>query len=237
MRLEARDVWVKLGGIEVLRGVSISISEGEGVALIGRNGAGKTTLIRTLLSIVKPYKGSIRLKVNNHTLDVTKLKPHDIAGHGIGYVPQGRIVFPDLTVEENLEVVYGGRVPEDLIEWIYGIFPELKKLRNRLAGYLSGGEQQMLAIARALVRRPRILLLDEPLEGLAPKAVARVIEALKEVRQEGVGMLITEPGNVKRVASIVDKAYGIDRGEIVYEGSIDGILRDSTARRRIWGFK
>lgn len=237
MRLEARDVWVKLGGVEVLRGVSISVSEGGGVALIGRNGAGKTTLIRALLSIVKPYKGSIRLEIGNHTLDVTKLKPNDVARRGVGYVPQGRIVFPDLTIEENLEVVYGGKVPEDLMEWIYGIFPELRKLRGRLAGYLSGGEQQMLAIARALVRRPRILLLDEPLEGLAPKAVARVIEALKEVRREGVGILITEPGNVKRVAGIVEEAYGIDRGEIVYEGSIHGILKDSTARRRIWGFE
>jgi len=230
------NVWVRVGAVEVLRGVSIEIGEGESIALIGRNGAGKTTLLRTIMAILKPYRGSIVFKNNEKTvINTRRLKPYHVARLGIGYVPQGRIIFPDLTVEENLEVVYGGKVPDDTLEWIYSIMPDLKKLRNRLGLYLSGGEQQMLAIARALVKKPRILLLDEPLEGLAPRIVQSIRTSLKEISKEGVGLLITEPGNVKRVQGVAEKAYGIDRGEIVYSGDLEGILRDEKARKRIWG--
>ncbi|BEP17299.1 ABC transporter ATP-binding protein [Pyrofollis japonicus] len=237
MIIEAGRIWVRLGGVEVLRGVEIRVSQGESVALIGRNGAGKTTLLRTLMGIVRPYRGSVKVKLGNKEFDVTRLKPHKVARLGVGYVPQGRMVFPDLTVEENLEVVYGGKVPSDTLEWIYTVFPELRKLRGRLAGYLSGGEQQMLAVARALVRKPKILLLDEPFEGLAPRAVARLAEALRDIRAEGVGLLVTEPGSVKRVQGVAEAAYGIDRGEIVYRGPLEGILSDPVARKRIWGFE
>lgn len=235
MRVEVEDVWVKLGGIDVLRGVSLKVGNGVSVALIGRNGAGKTTLLRTIIGVVKPYRGSVIVSVGGSMVNAAKLKPYQLASLGIGYVPQGRIVFPDLTVEENLEVAAGGPLSSDLIDWIYTIMPELKRLRGRLGLHLSGGEQQMVAIARALVRKPRLLLLDEPFEGLAPKVVARLMEALKEVKAEGVSLLITESGQLRRVKPLVDTVYGIDRGEIVYSGDPDGILRDPTARRRIWG--
>jgi branched-chain amino acid transport system ATP-binding protein len=236
VKVEVEDVWVRLGGVDVLRGVGLEVGGGVSAALIGRNGAGKTTLLRTIIGAVRPYRGSVLVSANGGSrVDATRLKPYQVASLGIGYVPQGRMVFPDLTVEENLEVAAGGPVPHDLIDWIYTIMPELRKLRGRLGLYLSGGEQQMVAIARALVRRPRLLLLDEPFEGLAPKVVARLMDALREVKATGVSLLITESGQLKRIRPLVDVAYGIDRGEIVYSGDPDGILKDPVARQRIWG--
>ena len=235
MKILVKDIWTKLGGIDVLRGVTLEISSTSSIALIGRNGAGKTTLLRTILGILKPYKGSIVIEKDGEQIQAARIKPYKIARLGIGYVPQGRMIFPDLTVEENLEVAYGSPVPSDVLEWIYTIMPDLKKLRKRLGMYLSGGEQQMLAIARALVRRPKILLLDEPLEGLAPRIVKTITKTLRDIKEEGVGLFITEPGNIKRIKPLIEKAYGIDRGEIVYSGDIDGILQDPVARRRIWG--
>ena len=235
MRLEARGVWVKLGNVVVLRGVNVHVDEGECVALIGRNGAGKTTLVRTLIGVLRPFKGEVNLYVDKTMYRLDRLTPYKVARLGIGYAPQGRMVFPDLTVMENLEVSYGGAVPEDTLEWIYNIMPELKRLGNRKGRYLSGGEQQMLAIARALVRKPKILILDEPLEGLAPKITSSIIEALKEISRSGVAILITESGNVGRIKGMASRVYGIDRGEIIYSGDPDGILKDEVARARIWG--
>ncbi len=235
MRVRLEDVWVRLGGIDVLKSVSLEVGDGVSVALVGRNGAGKTTTLRTIMGILKPYRGRVEVAVDGRTYEASRMKPYHVAALGIGYVPQGRMIFPDLTVEENLEVARGGPVPEDLLEWIYSIMPELKKIRGRLGIHLSGGEQQMLAVARALVRNPRILLLDEPLEGLAPKIVASLTQALAEIRDSGVSLLITESGNLKRVRKLVDKAYGIDRGEIIYEGDPHKMLEDPVARRRIWG--
>ena len=188
-----------------------------------------------MIGVLKPWKGVVKVITGGVEHVVNRLKPYQVASLGIGYVPQGRIIFPDLTVEENLEAVYGGRVPEDVLKWIYSIFPELKRIRDRRGMYLSGGEQQMLAVARALVRKPKVLLLDEPLEGLAPRAAASLKKALAEIRSEGVSLVITEPASIDRVRGLVDRAYGIDRGEIVYEGSLEGLLRDERARRRVWG--
>ena len=229
--LRVEDTWVKLGDLLVLRGVSIEVGRGDIVALIGRNGAGKTTMIRTIIGVIKPFKGEIWLGSKK----ITGLPSYKIARMGVGYIPQGRMIFPDLTVEENIEVAYGAPVPQDTLEWLYNIFPELKKLQRRKGLYLSGGEQQMLAIARALVRKPRILLLDEPLEGLAPRVIISLINTLKTIGAEDVDMLITESGIIKRLKNFVTKAYGIDRGEIVYEGTLEGILQDAKARERIWG--
>lgn len=235
MKLKVKDLWVKLGGLTVLRGINLEVNKGESVAIIGRNGAGKTTLMRTIMGILKPDKGEITLETNVNTYRITKMKPYNIAKLGMGYVPQGRMIFPDLTVLENLEIVYGSPVPDDILEWLFNIFPELKKVKDRRGIHLSGGEQQMLAIARALICKPKLLLLDEPLEGLAPRAAKSLKNTLEIVRSEGVSLLITEAGNVNRLRGLVEKAYGIDRGEIVYGGNLEGILKDPIARARIWG--
>lgn len=236
MKLTLNDVWVKLNDVDVLRGVVLETSDTTSVGLIGRNGAGKTTLLRAIIGAVKPYRGSILLNKNGGPpIDLLKLKPYQIANIGVGYVPQGRMIFPDLTVEDNLTVAAARSASSDLIEWIYTIFPELRRLRDRRGLYLSGGEQQMLAIARALIRKPKILLLDEPFEGLAPKVVARLMNSLKEVKSAGVSMLITESGQLNRIKPLIDLVYGLDRGEIVYSGEPDGILKDALARQRIWG--
>jgi branched-chain amino acid transport system ATP-binding protein len=236
LKLVVEDLWVRLGGLEVLRGVSMVVESGETVVVVGRNGAGKTTLLRTIMGVVKPYRGRAVVSVDGASYEVTRMKPYQVAALGVGYVPQGRMVFPDLTVEENLEVAYGGPVPDDVLDWIYTVFPELRRLSRRLGRYLSGGEQQMLAVARALVRRPKLLLLDEPLEGLAPRAAASLLRGLAEIKEQGVTMVITEPGNVRRVQGLADRVYGIDRGEVVYSGSVEGLLSSPEARRRIWGF-
>ncbi|MEB3787709.1 MAG: ABC transporter ATP-binding protein [Desulfurococcales archaeon] len=233
--LELNGVTVYIGAVRVLNGISLELEPGESLAVIGRNGAGKTTLVRTIMGIVKPDKGRISFTVDGRSIDAQDMKPHEIATLGVGYVPQGRLIFPDLTAMENLEVAYGGPVPGDIMDWIYTILPELKRFIDRKGRYLSGGEQQILAVARALVKKPRMIILDEPLEGLAPKVVKSILAALGEIKSEGVQILITESGIPKRVKSIADKAIGLDRGEIVYQGSIDGIEEDPTARRRIWG--
>ncbi len=235
MKIIVKDIWVRLGGLDVLRGVKLEVGEGISAVLIGRNGAGKTTTIKTIMGIIKPRMGDVIIRIDGREYNVRKLKPYHIARLGVGYVPQGRIIFPDLTVEENLEVARGGSLPEELKNWIYSIMPDLGRIKDRLSRYLSGGECQMLAIARGLVRQPKILLLDEPLEGLAPKVVNSIIKALKSIKESGVSLLITESGNLRRVQELVEVAYGIDRGEIVYSGDVEGILKDEIARQRIWG--
>ncbi len=225
------DVVVEIRGVTVLRGVSLEVEKGEAVALIGRNGAGKTTTIKTMMGLLRPKSGRVYLMGE----DVTQKPAHERANMGIGYVPEGRRIIPDLTALENLEIAYGGKVPEDLLEWVLQFVPDLRRFLDRKGLYLSGGEQQMLAIARGLIRKPKLLLLDEPLEGLAPKITALVTKTLKQIRDEGFSMLISESGIVKRLEGLATKAYGIDRGEIVYEGSLEGILSDEKARSRIWG--
>ncbi|MEB3774416.1 MAG: ATP-binding cassette domain-containing protein [Desulfurococcales archaeon] len=229
------DVWVRIEGVEVLRGVNISIEEGVSYAIVGRNGAGKTTLLRTILGIIKPSRGRVIARKGDVILDMTKTPPHRMARLGVGYVPQGRMIFPDLTALENLEVAYGGPVPGDVIEWIYTILPELKRFIDRKGRYMSGGEQQIVAIARALVRKPSLIILDEPLEGLAPRVVKSILDALSEIKKEGVSILITESGAISRVKHIAEWAYGIDRGEIIYRGNLEDIERNPEARKRIWG--
>ncbi len=235
MKIEARDIHVVIRGVNILSGVSLSVEEGEVVALIGRNGAGKTTTLRTIMGVLKPARGSVVLHTQGGEVRLDRLPPYKVAGLGISLVPQGRFIFPDLTVEENLEVAYGSPPPRDRLREIYSIFPELERIRDRKGIHLSGGEQQMLAIARSLIKDPKIILLDEPLEGLAPKIVARVREVIKKLRGDGLGILITEAGNVKRIQDLIDRVYGIDRGETVFQGSLDEMLSNEDVRRRIWG--
>ncbi len=231
MIAKLEEVHVRRGGVTVLRGITLEVGEGEAVALIGRNGAGKTTTIRTLMGLDRPFRGRVVFMGE----DITGMPAHERARMGMGYVPEGRGILPDLTALENLEIAYGGKVPDETLEWLFQFVPDLRRFLDRKGLYLSGGEQQMLAVARSLVRRPRLLLLDEPLEGLAPKIMDSITRTLRQIRDEGFSMLISESGIVKRLEGLATRAYGIDRGEIVYEGTLEGILEDEVARARIWG--
>ena len=156
---------------------------------------------------------------------------------GVGYVPQERTLFPGLSVTDNLEIVYGGPIPRDVMDWLTSIFPELKRILEREAAYLSGGERVIVSIARALLFKPRLLLLDEPFEGLAPRVIESLTKALRRLKEEErIALLVTESGLVTRLEGLVDRAYGIDRGEIVHEGPLRDFLENEEVRRKVWGF-
>lgn len=218
--LEVRDVHTYYGDSHVLHGVSLTVDEGEIVALLGRNGAGKTTTIRSIMGLTQPRRGTVTLKGT----DVTGYEPYRIARAGIGLVPEERRVFPDLTVRDNLEVVRAADSSWTL-ERIYDVFPALNELEDSLGKHLSGGEQQMLTIARALVRDPDLLLLDEPTEGLAPTIVEDIEDLLEEIIETGITVLLTEQ-NTRFALDHSDRAYIVDRGEIAWDGSVEE-LRES----------
>lgn len=212
--LELNDIYAGyLEGSDVLHGISMEVNQGSVVSLMGRNGVGKTTTLRTIVGILTPTQGSI---VYNGE-DITGLSPHEVYKRGIGIVVEERDIFPDLTVEENLKapiVEGGGRSIEEL----YELFPRLKERQTADGSYLSGGEQQMLALARALRADPDLLLLDEPTEGLAPQIVQTVVDAIQEIVDEGKTVLLVEQ-NAEVALDLASHAYVIDRGEIVFEGS------------------
>ena len=226
-------VSVTLGGVRVLRGVSLRVDPGEAVALIGRNAAGKTTTLKTIMGVYRPEEGRITVLGR----DTAGLKPYEIARMGVGYVPQERTLFPGLSVTDNLEIVYGGPIPRDVMDRLTSIFPELKRILEREAAYLSGGERVIVSIARALLFKPRLLLLDEPFEGLAPRVIESLTKALRRLKEEErIALLVTESGLVTRLEGLVDRAYGIDRGEIVHEGPLRDFLENEEVRRKVWGF-
>ncbi|MEM0365700.1 MAG: ABC transporter ATP-binding protein [Acidilobaceae archaeon] len=222
--LECSNIKSGYGKIQVLWGVSLKLPEGSIVAVLGPNGAGKTTLLKTIMGITIPIEGSIKL----YDRDVSKLPPHVKVDLGLTMVPEGRRLFPDLTVLENLQMgAYTRRAREkmrDSLEIVFNLFPVLKERLNQKAGTLSGGEQQMLAIARALMSKPKIILLDEPSQGLAPKVAWSVAETLESIMRElGVSILLVE----QNIAIALDKAeyvYVMEQGRIVTEGSKDEIV-------------
>lgn len=224
LALKVSDLESGYGKIQVLWGVSLRLEERGFTAILGPNGAGKTTLLRTIMGIVKPWRGRVEL----FNLDVTYTPPHRKVEMGLTMVPEGRKLFPDLTVRENLEMgAYTRRAREklgDTLELVFNLFPRLKERLNQKAGSLSGGEQQMLAIARALMTRPRVLLLDEPSQGLAPKLAWEVAETLDKIRGEtGISIILVE----QNIAIALEKAeyiYILEQGRIVMEGSKDEIL-------------
>ena len=204
----------------VLDGVSLSLQEGEALALLGRNGAGKTTLIASLLGLTTWRSGTIRLAGG----DITRLAPERRARAGIGWVPQERNIFRSLSVEENLTAIL--RPGPWNVARVFGLFPRLGERRRNLGDQLSGGEQQMLAIARALVLNPRLVLLDEPLEGLAPIIIEEVLAALRRIlREEGLSAIVVEQ-KARQVLSVTDRAIILDRGTIVHE-SASAVLLDA----------
>jgi branched-chain amino acid transport system ATP-binding protein len=227
--LKADDINAYYGKSHILHGVSLEVREGEIVTLLGRNGAGKTTTLRSLIGLTPPRKGRVEL----FGADVTGLPPYRIAEMGVGYVPEGRRVFANLTVEENLMVPVE-RPGAWTIPRIYEVFPRLAERKSSKGSQLSGGEQEMLSISRALLLNPRLLMLDEPSQGLAPLIVAEVFKIVAAARREGVSVLLVEQ-NVRAAVEIADRAYVLDDGRIVYEGDAREFGADEQRVRELAG--
>ena len=228
--IEVADLDVYYGTSQILFGVGLSMRQGETMALLGRNGAGKSTTMKAIMGLAPPRRGRISLR----GAVISGQKPHHIARAGLGFVPEDRQIFPEHTVEDNL-VIGRKKGPEGQDEWpikrIYDVFPLLEPLRHRIAGRLSGGEQQMLAIARTLMGNPALLLLDEPSEGLAPIIVQRIGELLRQLRQLGSTVLIAEQ-NMHFCLGLASHATVIDKGQIVYAAGIDELKANDAIRRR-----
>ena len=223
--LRIHDLAVSYGHIEAVKGISLSLNEGEITALVGANGAGKSTTLQALSGLLKPARGQVLLD----GLDVSKLPPHQIVRRGIVQVAEGRAVLTTLNVAENLSLGAYTRsdkaqIARDL-EWVYGLFPVLQSRRAGLAGNLSGGEQQMLAIGRALMSKPRVLLLDEPSMGLAPLMVQEIFRVLREINRTGLTILLVEQ-NVRQALRISQQGYVLENGSIVAHDSGENLLRD-----------
>ncbi len=227
--LEVTGLQTLYGQSQVLFGVSLSVREGEVLSLLGRNGAGKTTTLKSIMGIVRPRAGQVRFRGH----DITGLPPHRVSHLGIGYVPEDRIIFPDLTVWENLDVAR--RPPLGAAEgWteekVFELFPQLRAMADRLGGTLSGGEQQMLTMARTLMGNPQLLLLDEPSEGLAPLVVQMMLAQLQRLKATGLSILLSEQ-NLEFATRLSDRACVIVSGEIKYEGSMEGLVANEALRR------
>jgi branched-chain amino acid transport system ATP-binding protein len=210
--------------------VSLRLEAGEAVALLGRNGAGKTTAIRGIMGFTPPRAGSIRFEDR----ELTGLPSHKIARFGVGLVPQGRRVFPDLTVRENLQLAARSRPDGWTLERALDRFPRLRERQSQLAGTLSGGEQQMLAIARALMTNPRLLLMDEPSEGLAPMIVREIGAIVRELKAEKQSFLLVEQ-NLALALGSVDRVYVMNKGAIVFEGTPEALMADEATHRQYLG--
>jgi branched-chain amino acid transport system ATP-binding protein len=234
--LELRDVHVRYGVIQAVRGIDLSVGEGEVVALIGGNGAGKTTTLRSISMVHPPAQGQVFFKGE----DITGMKSHDVVSKGIVQVPEGRHIFPNMSVGENLEMGSFQRrkaTKQELqtdLDYVFGLFPRLQERRRQLGGTLSGGEQQMLAIARALMAKPKLLMLDEPSMGLAPQVVERVFEVIAEVNKEGIPVLLIEQ-NAQMALGAARRGYVIETGEIVLEDEAMALLGNDQVRKAYLG--
>lgn len=225
--LEVHDVVVRYGSIEALHGISFDIQQGEIVTLLGANGAGKSTTLRMLSGLRTPTSGSVTFEGR----DITQVKAHDFSAMGISHVPEGRRIFPVMTVEENLEMgafARRGALGDDLDE-IYTTFPILKDRRKQLGSNLSGGEQQMLAIGRALMSKPRLLLLDEPSMGLAPMIIDQIFSIIKQIRETGTTIFLVEQ-NAAQALRLADRGYVMENGRIVFGESAADLLKDPRVR-------
>jgi branched-chain amino acid transport system ATP-binding protein len=227
--LEVEGIHTFYGLSHILFGVSLRVKPGEIVCLLGRNGAGKTTTMKSIMGLTPPRQGSIQFKGEA----ITGQEPYLLARKGIGYVPDDRRIFADLTVGENLEIA--ARKAEGDEGWdkerVYELFPALKSIESRKGGCLSGGEQKMLAIARALMGNPELLLLDEPTEGLAPMLVRALEEQIKKLREAGLTVLLAEQ-NVRSALRLGDRGYIIDNGQIRYQGSIEELRENEEVRKK-----
>ena len=236
MLLQLTDVHTYYALSHILFGISFGVEEGRLVCILGRNGAGKTTTMRSIIGLTKPREGAILFKGH----DLVGLPPYKIAQRGVGFVPEDRLMFPDLSVRENLEI--GARIlrkkPETPVRWnlerVWEAFPKLEILKHRKSGYLSGGEQQMLTIARTLMGNPELLLLDEPCEGLAPLIVKMLGELIVTISQAGSTILLAEQ-NVKFALDIAEKGFIIEKGVIKYQGTAQELKDNEEVRRKFLG--
>jgi branched-chain amino acid transport system ATP-binding protein len=227
--LVAEDLHTFYGKSHILHGVGLEVHEGEIVTLLGRNGAGKTTTLRSLVGLTPPRNGVVQ--IFGHT--TTAWPPYRIAALGVGYVPEGRHIFPNLTVEENLKVPLERPGPWTIAR-IHALFPRLGERRTNKGRQLSGGEQEMLAIARALILNPKLLILDEPSQGLAPLIVREVFKVVASARKEGISILLVEQ-NVRAATEIADRAYVLDDGRVVFSGAAGEFAKDEARVRALAG--
>ncbi len=232
--LEIEDLHVYYGMIHAIKGLSFEVNEGEIITLIGANGAGKTTTLHTITGLLKPKSGKITFEGR----DLTKTPPHKIVELGMAHVPEGRRVFQNLTVYANLKL--GAYTKKDkaeiaeTLEMVYSRFPRLKERASQIAGTLSGGEQQMLAMGRALMSRPRIILMDEPSMGLSPLLVSEIFDIIKSISASGTTVLLVEQ-NAKKALSIADRAYVLETGRIVLSGSASKLMNDASVKKAYLG--
>ncbi|MFW5730015.1 MAG: ABC transporter ATP-binding protein [Desulfonatronovibrionaceae bacterium] len=234
MLLRVKDLFVNYGNVEALHGIHLNVEQGEIVTILGANGAGKSTTLMTISGLVRPKKGEIYYK----DTAINKLEGHEVVKLGIAQVPEGRRVFPTLTVQENLNLgaftITDKDVVQKSLKWIFQLFPRLEERREQLAGTLSGGEQQMLAIARGLMAGPRLLLLDEPSLGLAPILVKSIFETIKEINASGVTVLLVEQ-NARAALKLAHRGYVMEVGKIVLEDSSEKLLKNPEVRRAYLG--
>lgn len=232
--LELKNIHTYYGQIRAVQGISVTVNEGEMVCLIGANGAGKSTTLMTISGIYLPVEGSIHFEGK----DITRTPPEQRVGLGISQVPEGRLVFPDMTVLENLELgAYSRSDPQGVkadLDKIFESFPVLRERRRQRGGSLSGGEQQMLAIGRSLMSRPRLLLLDEPSLGLAPLIVKQIFEIIQRINKEGTTVLLVEQ-NAQLALQVTDRGYVMETGEIAMEGASADLLADERVRQAYLG--
>ena len=235
MLLEVKDLKVSYGKIEAIKGISLNVNKGEIVTLVGANGAGKTTLLKTISGILKPSAGVI----NFEGKDIQSIAPHNRVLEGLCQAPEGRGIFPGMTVLENLEMGkyvrkdWKNELKEDL-DRVYTLFPRLKERQSQAGGTLSGGEQQMLSIGRALMSRPRLLLLDEPSMGLAPMFIQQIFSIIREIQTQGVSILLVEQ-NAAQALSCANRAYILETGNIVKEGAGKDLLNDEAIKKAYLG--
>ena len=229
---EIKGLSVNYGGIEAVRDISFSVEEGSIVTLIGANGAGKSTTLRTIAGLVKPRSGKITFMGE----DITGKDPAFIVGKGITLVPEGRRIFPDLTVYENLRIgahLRKDRIDDD-IEWVFSLFPRLRERSWQYGGTLSGGEQQMLAVGRALMSRPKLMMMDEPSLGLAPLVVRDIFSIIRTIRDKGVTILLVEQ-NANMALQTADMAYVMETGSITLSGKGSDLIADDSVRKAYLG--
>ena len=230
--LEIKDLQVRYGGIEAVKGISLEVPEGEIVTLIGANGAGKSSTLRTISGLVKPAAGKIYFKGE----DITGMDANEIVKRGITLVPEGRRIFPDMTVLENLKIgayLRNDDLTEDL-EWVFSLFPRLKERSWQAGGTLSGGEQQMLAVGRALMSRPKVIMMDEPSLGLAPIIVKGIFDIIKEINKQGVTVLLIEQ-NANMALKTADIGYVMETGRITLQGTGAELLNNEAVKAAYLG--
>ena len=228
--IELRDLNAHYAKVHVLRGVNLNVQPGEAVALLGRNGVGKTTTLKTIMGLVPSTGGAVTFNGQ----EISSMEPHQIPRTGIGYVPQGRGIFPILSVEENLFIGVSKRPPQSIIDYVFDRFPRLHERLKQPGGTLSGGEQQMLAIARCLVMQPKLIILDEPTEGIMPILVKEIRREIEAVRETGVSILLVEQ-NIKTALRLCTRVYLMEKGQVVHEASAEDLKNDKDTLHRYLG--